>query len=246
MYRKLFLVFTLLFSFTIMISAQDGGHFKNLKVLPKDISKENLKNVMKGFTAALGVRCSFCHVGEEGKPLDTYDFSSDRKTSKQKARIMMKMTHDINSVYLAKLSEFSNNIEKVECVTCHRGAKEPRKLEDVMLYTIKKKGVDQAVKTYHELRDKYYGGFTYDFRDHTLVSVIQGLVDDKNFDAALKMGELNLKMYPNSGVAHFGMGQAYEAKGDNANAVIEYKEAVKLMPGAARFLDKKIEKLEGK
>ena len=33
--------------------------------------------VMPGFTRALGVRCSYCHVGEEGESLSTYDFASD-------------------------------------------------------------------------------------------------------------------------------------------------------------------------
>lgn len=244
MFKRIFLLFSLILCLTVLTSAQDSGNFKNLKVLPKDISKDSLKTIMKGFTAALGVRCSFCHVGEEDKPLDTYDFPSDQKTSKQKARIMLQMTHDINSVYLSKLSEFSSHIETVECVTCHRGAKEPKSLDDIMLSVVKRKGVEEAVKTYHELHDKYYGGFTYDFRDHTLVSVIHGLVDDKNYDAAVAMGKLNLEMYPDSGVAHFGMGQAYEAKGDKAGALVEYKKAVELMPEAGRFLNRKIEQLQ--
>lgn len=41
---------------------------KNLQVMPKDWSGKRLSPVMKGFTNALGVRCSYCHVGEEGKP----------------------------------------------------------------------------------------------------------------------------------------------------------------------------------
>src|SRR3972149_4540758 len=245
MFKKLFFVLAIIIISSSILSAQVPGNFKNLKVLPKNIQKNDLTNIMKGFTAALGVRCSFCHVGEEGKPLDTYDFASDEKTSKQKARIMLNMTRDINSQYLSKLSEFSNHIEKVECVTCHRGAKEPKSLDDIMLGVIKRKGVDEAVKTYHELYDKYYGGFTYDFRDHTLVSVVQGLVKDNKFDEAVAIGKLNLEMYPISGVANFGMGQAFEAKGDKVNALASYKKALEIMPDGARFLNRKIEALQG-
>ena len=36
--------------------------YKNLKVLPKNISKEDLDKVMDGFKTALGVKCSFCHA----------------------------------------------------------------------------------------------------------------------------------------------------------------------------------------
>lgn len=229
-----------------MTPAQEAGNFKNLKVLPKDISKDDLKSIMKGFTAALGVRCSYCHDGEEGKPLDTYDFASDKKTHKLKARVMIKMTRDINQKYLSELKEFSDHIDKVECATCHRGANEPKMLDDVMYMTVKRKGVEEAVNTYHKLYDRYYGGNTYDFRDHTLVSVIHKLNDDKDYDAAIAMGKLNLEMYPNSGVAHFGMGQAYEAKGDKENALAEYKKALELMPEAGRFLNKKIQDLEAK
>jgi len=35
--------------------------FKNLKVLPKDISEQRLDSVMNEFEKALGVGCDFCH-----------------------------------------------------------------------------------------------------------------------------------------------------------------------------------------
>src|SRR5206468_7993673 len=55
---------------------------RNLKVLPKNTPKEKLSATMIGFTRALGVRCPFCHVGQEGQPLTTYDFVSDQKPTK--------------------------------------------------------------------------------------------------------------------------------------------------------------------
>src|SRR4051794_28316130 len=56
--------------------------FKNLKVFPKDISRADLIANMKFFAQSLGVRCTFCHVGEEGQPLSTFDFASDAKEKK--------------------------------------------------------------------------------------------------------------------------------------------------------------------
>jgi len=35
--------------------------FENLKVLPKDITKEKLDSVMANWSISLGVRCNFCH-----------------------------------------------------------------------------------------------------------------------------------------------------------------------------------------
>lgn len=31
--------------------------------------------MMRNITGALGVRCQFCHVGEEGMPLERFDFA---------------------------------------------------------------------------------------------------------------------------------------------------------------------------
>ena len=46
---------------------------KNLQVFPKDIPRPQLIANMKLFSQSLGVRCTHCHVGEEGK----LDFPSD-------------------------------------------------------------------------------------------------------------------------------------------------------------------------
>lgn len=43
------------------------SEWKNLTVLPQDITKDDLEKVMKEYNAALGVKCSYCHVPAEGK-----------------------------------------------------------------------------------------------------------------------------------------------------------------------------------
>jgi hypothetical protein len=45
--------------------------FANLQIFPKETTPGVVINAMKGFTRALGVRCQFCHVGEEGLPLES-------------------------------------------------------------------------------------------------------------------------------------------------------------------------------
>jgi hypothetical protein len=95
---------------------------KNLKVLPQDISGPELIGAMKFFAMSLGVRCSFCHVGEEGKPLSTYDFASDAKKEKQTARRMIAMADRINKEDFG-VTEVSKH--KVTCFTCHRGSPHP-------------------------------------------------------------------------------------------------------------------------
>jgi len=97
--------------------------FKNLKVFPKDISRADLLFNMKFFSQSLGVRCTFCHVGEEGKPLSTFDFASDAKPKKLTARKMLAMAHRINSENFDDAEDPGRL--KVTCYTCHRGSTKP-------------------------------------------------------------------------------------------------------------------------
>jgi hypothetical protein len=97
--------------------------FKNLKVFPKDIARADLLANMKFFAQSLGVRCTYCHVGEEGKPLATYDFASDAKDHKAIAREMIRLADHINHDHLPKI--LVDPEAKVTCYTCHRGSTKP-------------------------------------------------------------------------------------------------------------------------
>ena len=98
---------------------------ENVQVFPEDIEVRELIGIMAGFTRALGVRCTYCHVGEEGQPISTYDFPSDEKITKRKARIMLGMVQSINGEHLAKLPVDSADRLTVQCATCHRGQPRP-------------------------------------------------------------------------------------------------------------------------
>src|SRR5882757_2129612 len=71
---------------------------KNLKILPGDLPRAELLGTMKFFSQSLGVRCTHCHVGEEGKPLSTFDFASDAKDKKRTARAMLAMVAMLNEI----------------------------------------------------------------------------------------------------------------------------------------------------
>lgn len=97
---------------------------KNLQVLPKDMTRQQVVGIMRGFTRGLGVRCPFCHVGEEGADLSTFDFASDEKPTKKTARLMIKLLEDTNTK-LAAVGEKPASEPRVSCYTCHRGEKKP-------------------------------------------------------------------------------------------------------------------------
>ena len=78
--------------------------FTNLQIFPKDISQRQLMGRMRNVTLSLGVRCSYCHVGE-GNDLTQYDFSSDDKEHKKIARTMMRMVGNINNGFISQIFE---------------------------------------------------------------------------------------------------------------------------------------------
>jgi hypothetical protein len=82
----------------------------NLKVL-KVTTRAEVVQIMRTFTAGLGVQCNFCHV--QG------NFASDENPKKEIARHMLEMSHDINS-------KFPDGKMHVTCYTCHRGETEPK------------------------------------------------------------------------------------------------------------------------
>lgn len=102
--------------------AQLPQKFTNLKILPKDIAPRDLVNVMKQFCFDLGVRCEHCHQGE-GDDLSKFDFASDARPAKTKARVMLKMVGAINDDHLKGLG--GTPPPAVTCYTCHRGATKP-------------------------------------------------------------------------------------------------------------------------
>ena len=175
--------------------------FTNLKVLPKDISREELTALMRSFTRALGVRCTHCHVGVEGEPLSSYTFAADDKPAKRKARVMLDMVRDINSRHLPTLDKRGDPPVKVECATCHRGTAEPRMLQDVLRREYQEGGLDALNAKYRALRERYYGRFTYDFGEVPLADLAGEIWDSGKPDDAVHIHALNVEMNPGSAFA---------------------------------------------
>lgn len=98
----------------------------NLKVLPKTMTGEQVHELMHYWAAALGTECSHCHAADpnrkspNGRP--ALNFADDSKPEKNTARLMYRMTEDINKNYVSMVEHAD---EKVTCGTCHRGKVHP-------------------------------------------------------------------------------------------------------------------------
>ncbi len=134
---RVILTLGFLLSIVILMSAfmpkQQERTYTNLKVLPKDISKEDLGKIMDGFKTSLGVKCNYCHAPsatEKGR----LDFASDAKAEKQTARMMMLMTAKINKKFFhIKDVKTPNAVLPVSCITCHNGKEHPATLNPATL-----------------------------------------------------------------------------------------------------------------
>jgi len=87
--------------------------FKNIQVLEGVPAIRVLRIMENGFSPALGVKCTFCHVKGE--------WDKDDKAEKQTARKMMKMVSEIR----AKLVDIADEDATINCYTCHRGQVKP-------------------------------------------------------------------------------------------------------------------------
>ena len=98
--------------------------FKNLKVLPKNISDQTIEKVMEEFAKSLGVDCKFCHVQIDST---NWDMASDQKPEKSVARKMIKMAHKINKDFFKAKTKYGQEdvVLEIRCVTCHRGEPHP-------------------------------------------------------------------------------------------------------------------------
>jgi len=122
MRRPLWVTGSVLMALGLALAAGSGSQaqeipdeFHNLKVLDPEISKDELKETMTGFTDQLGVKCTFCHVLGE--------YPKDDLEHKRIARLMIRLVKDMRegrAMYFKEGTEDS----KIDCWTCHRGEAE--------------------------------------------------------------------------------------------------------------------------
>lgn len=101
-----------------------------LQILPKDISDDELMQVMNSFETALGMNCGDCHTHSTVDP-NKMDWSANTK-HKETTLAMMRMVQETNEKYFGVKGDFKDNYLRsqfeVTCATCHNGHEEPNNL----------------------------------------------------------------------------------------------------------------------
>jgi hypothetical protein len=214
-------------------AAQAPGHWPpdsliNVKVIPKNTPVMQVVGMMRNFAGGLGVRCQFCHVGQEGQPLAQFDFAKDEKRTKLTARQMMRMVEEINRRLdtLPEHAQMTSHVE-VTCQTCHRGVSRPMGLEQLIQETAQTLGADSATRAYRALRERYYGRAAYDFGEPTLDIAAFRLARAGKFDEAFAILKLNEEQFPTSSNLSTFRANINLLKGDTIAAIASFREAVR-------------------
>jgi hypothetical protein len=138
----------LVFSAATLQEQKKSAGYENLKVLPKNISSDELDSIMGTFSLSLGVKCSFCHLPSTDTVNRHLDFASDKKKEKQIARDMYAMTAEINAKFFNhNNTSRPDTIHEIVCYTCHRGSKSPDAEDFIAL-------IDSTMKGWKKARQK--------------------------------------------------------------------------------------------
>lgn len=212
-------------------SGQIPDKFTNLKVLPKDISKQELQSTMRSFAFALGVRCEHCHV-EKKAPEKGFDFSADDKDTKKTARVMLQMVEAINRDYVGKIEKKDKTPPiHVQCVTCHHGLTQPQPLNAVLADSLEKNGLEKTIALYQELRGKYYGSGQYDFGETPLNLFTESLLAKQKKVEALAIMQLSFSAnHPDSIWSYHLLAMTHQANGQIDKAITDYRKVLELHP----------------
>jgi hypothetical protein len=110
-----------------------------------------------------------------------------------------------------------------------RAALDTRKsIDEALLTTITANGVDQAVKQYRELKATQPAAYNFD--ESELNTLGYQLLHANKFKEAIRIFELNVEAFPQSGDAYDSLGEGYLDDGDKAEAIASYRKSLELNP----------------
>lgn len=205
----------------------------NLQIIPKDTPRPQVIQTMQATAASLGVQCNYCHV-QEGRG-GRNDFATDEKPTKKAARGMMLLAREINEKLPPAVGKSSEATSRVGCATCHRGVPIPKQITDIVAEASATGGSTAGLAKFKELREKFYGGQSYDFSENGLLTIAQRANAANKADDALAYLQANLEHYPKSSRTYLLMSQIHNAKGDKAAAIKDLEKAAEIDPPNAHL-----------
>jgi tetratricopeptide (TPR) repeat protein len=96
-------------------------------------------------------------------------------------------------------------------------------------------GIDEAVAHYRDLKKNQPQG--YDFSERQLNSLGYRLMQQGKIKEAIRVLQLNVEAYSQSGNVYDSLGEAYMKNGDKQLAIENYEKSLKLAPENANAVE---------
>jgi uncharacterized membrane protein len=103
-----------------------------------------------------------------------------------------------------------------------------RSIAETLSPTVASRGIDEAVKQYHDL--KAVQPAIYNFDEGELNALGYQLIRTNKFADAIRIFQLNIEAYPQSSNAYDSLGEAYMDSGNKAEAIANYEKSIQLNP----------------
>ena len=104
-----------------------------------------------------------------------------------------------------------------------------KSIAETLSATIATSGIDQAAQQYHQLR--VAKATNYNLDEDELNALGYQLVQASKLKQAIRIFQLNVEAYPNSGNTYDSLGEAYMDDGNKLQAIANYKRSLQLNPG---------------
>jgi len=103
-----------------------------------------------------------------------------------------------------------------------------KSIADVLSQTITTSGIDAAVKQYYDLKSSQ--PTVYNFDEAELNTLGYKLLGSKQFKEGIRIFQLNVEAYPQSGNVYDSLAEAYMDNGDRQLAITNYQKSLQLDP----------------
>jgi Flp pilus assembly protein TadD len=103
-----------------------------------------------------------------------------------------------------------------------------RSIADALYTTVTAAGADAAARQYRTLRLQSPAGYNFD--ESELNNLGYELIRAGRLQDAIRMLQLNVEAYPQSGNVYDSLGEAYLDAGDKAQAIANYRKSLELDP----------------
>jgi Predicted membrane protein (DUF2306) len=103
-----------------------------------------------------------------------------------------------------------------------------KSVAQILAGTIASGGIDEAIKQYHELKAVRSGGYNFD--EDELNTLGYQLIRSHKFKEAIRIFQLNVEAYPQSGNVYDSLAEGYMDDGDKTLAIANYEKSLELNP----------------